>query len=330
MYSGYANTTMRDLLDGLKALTKKHMDGTISTNLKGLKTIKRGLLSSTNTIFPAIAFFPLSETIYGYRNGGLYRVDRSVNIELYVKQPRVGDSGTLLRKMAEYVRMMFDSYYDDWQFINDDGDSTVFSYQPSQITYESNIGSDSILQGAILPYTFSSWEQAPDFTLSTTISENDLRSVGEYLHDKLRVDASLSNIKFFFSHASPPIQVGQGVVSSVVETQLSSTRREAGRDNPTGSIDVLTWTKASPFEGSLDLNLETVEKIKDVIQADQHFGGKCSRSYITFIEYGVNAQSSLYASRINIETWMYDTLPQETVLTEPHDVFVEVEDGSLV
>jgi hypothetical protein len=95
-------------------------------------------------------------------------------------------------------------------------------------------------------------------------------------------------------------------------------------------MDIIVWTKATPFEGSLDLNLETVEKIKDVIQATPTMGNRCTNSYITNIQYGVNNKSNLYTSRIQVETWARQTLPQETTPTEPHDVFVEQSNVSLV
>jgi len=321
MYSGYAETNMRDLLLGLKALTKSHMDGSNSTNLKSVNTIKRGVLSNTNTIYPAISFVPLNEVIGGYRNGGLYRVDRNVNIEVYVKLQRVEDTSKHIQEVCHYVKNMFDGDAEDWHFDNPDEDQTVFSFSPGAIQYEMLTGRDQLIQRATLPYTFSSWEQAPTFTTSSTIGEYDLRSIGEYLYTTLKADSSLSSVKFFFSHSFPPITVGSGVVVSVLENLLESNRREAGRDNPTGYIDVLIWTKASPFEGSLDLNLETVELIKDVIQEDQNFGGRCYRSYINQVQYGINEQASLYASRIMLDTWAYKAITQETT-TASSGVFV--------
>lgn len=329
MYDGYAQTNMRDLLTDLKALTKTHMDGGRSTALKGLKTLKRGVLSNTNTIFPAIAFFPIQEVLYGYRNGGLYRVDRYVNIELYVKQQKVTDSGLYLQELCQDVTDMFDTYYDDWQLENEDEEATVFSFEPSSIQYETTTGNDSVIQGAVMPFTFSSWEQAPTFTVGTTIldgytSENaKLKSIGEYLYTQMKNDSTLTNVKFHFSHATPPTLVGQGVVTSVIENSVEATRREAGRNNPNGQLDVLVWTKASPFEGTLDLNLETVEKLKDVIQAIPTMGNRCTHSFITNIQYGVNTQSNLYTSRIQVETWARQTLATETTPTEPHYTFIE-------
>jgi hypothetical protein len=331
MYDGYAHTDMKTLLYDLKALVKSHMDGSRSTNLKGLKTLKRGVLSATNTIFPAISFFPSQETLSGYRNGGLYRVDRSVNIELYVKQPKPTDSMEYLQELAHYVTDMFEESYDAWQFPNQDGEATIFSYSPLSIQYESLESRDQIIQSAVLPMVFSSWEQAPTFTTYNTITESDLRTIGEYVHDFMRTDAALGGkAKFFFSSAYPPIQVGQGVIVATIENVCDSTRREAGRLNPNSIIEIVVWTKASPFEGALDLNLEVVELIKDTIQANPNLNGKCSRSYFTNIQYGINQQAVLYASKLELETWSYKTMTQDTAPTEPHSVFIEDEDGSLV
>jgi hypothetical protein len=311
MYQGYAATDMKTLLYGMKALTKSHMDGSNSTNLKSVNTLKRGILSNANTIYPAISFIPIQEELKGYRNGGLYRVDRYTNIEVYVKLQRVEDTSKHLQEVCHYIKGMFEDDASDWQFPNSDEDATVFSYSPGAIQYEVISGRDQLIQRATLPYTFSSWEETPTFTTSSTIGQYDLRSIGEYLYTQLKADTTLSEVKFFFSHSFPPITVGSGVVVSVLENLLESNRREAGRDNPTGYLDTMVWTKASPFEGSLDLNLETVELIKDVVQADQHFGGRCFRSYIDRILFGINEQASLYSSRIMIDTWAYKNITQE-------------------
>lgn len=331
MYEGYAHTDMKMLLYDLKALVKSHMDGSRSTNLKGLKTLKRGVLSATNTIFPAVSFFPSQEVLSGYRNGGLYRVDRYVNIELYVKQPKPTDSMEYLQKLAHYFTSMFEESYDAWQFPNQDGEATVFSYNPLSIEYETIENRDQTIQSAVLPMVFSSWEQVPTFTIYPTITGADLRTIGEYVHDYMRTDATLGNkAKFFFSSAYPPIQVGQGVVVATIENTCDSTRREAGRLNPNSIIEIVVWTKASPFEGALDLNLEVVEMIKDLIQINQNMAGKCSRSYFTNIQYGINQQAVLYASKLELETWSYKTMTQDSVPVEPHSVFIEDENGSLV
>lgn len=317
---------MRDLLRSLKALTITHMkNGGRSTNLSAIKTVKIGMLSPANTIFPAITFIPRSERLGGYRNGGVYRVDRQVDIEVYVKLGKVEDSGKHIQETCHHVKNMFDNY-DDWRMPNDDEDDTVWTYSPGTISYDIISDRDTLFQRALLPYTFTSWEQAPTFTTSSTIGQYDLRTIGEYVYSSLLADSTLTNVKMFYSHAAPPVTVGNGIVLSVLENVWESNRREAGRDNPTGYTDVLIWTKASPFVGSLDLNLETVEKVKDVIQADQHMGGRCYNSYISSVQYGVNTDLALYVSRVMLETWSYKNTYQPTVPTEPHEVSIDFMD----
>ncbi len=317
-------TSMRDVLRGLKAITiSNSKTGGRTQNLAGLKTIKIGLLSPQNTIYPALSLIPKFETLYGYRNGGSYRVDRSVDIELYVKLGRVEETGKYLQELCHHTKNMFDSNWEDWRMPNDDGDYTVWNYSPGTINYDIVSDRDILFQRASLPYVFSSWEQAPTFTTSSTIGQYDLRTIGEYIHSILLANSTLSSVKMFYNHATPPIMVGNGVVLSVLENVWESNRRETGRDNPTGYIDILIWTKASPFVGALDLNLETVELVKDVVQADQHMGGKCYRSYISSVQYGINVDLALYVSRIMVETWAYKNTTQETADTEPHSAFVE-------
>ncbi len=319
-------TNFRDLLRDLKALTLTHMkSGGRSTNLSTIKTVKIGILSPANTIFPAVSFMPKTEQLGGYRNGGSYKVARAVDIEVYVKLGKVEDTGKHIQETCHYLKAMFDDY-DDWKFPNDDGEDTVWTYSPGYIAYDIVSDRDTLFQRAVLPYTFTSWEQAPTFTLSSTIGSYDLKNIGEYIYGILKADTTLSDVKMFYSHASPPITVGNGIVLSVLENVWESNRREAGRDNPTGYIDILVWTKASPHISSLDLNLETVEKVKDIIQADQHMGGRCFNSYINSVQFGVNTDLALYVSRIMVETWSYKDTYQETSPTEPHEAFVDFMD----
>ena len=127
----------------------------------------------------------------------------------------------------------------------------------------------------------------------------------------LKSSTEMRKAKFFYSHSYPPIKVGDGVVVSVIENVDERNRREAGRGNPQGQIDILVWTKASPYEGSLDLNLDTLEEIKTVLQRDQHLGGRCFSTQIERIEYGLNAEARLYTSRLSFITNSWQTLAIE-------------------
>jgi len=301
---------MKTLLGDLKELSKDYQNGVKSTNIYGIRTFKIGLLSD-NTVFPALTIIPIAENLSGYRNGGIYRVDREINIEVYVKLGDITSSSKYIQEICHYLLDMFydDDYPDNYKFLNSSDEATVFSFEPGRIEYQTYGERDQLFQRAIIPLVFSSWEAAPTFTKTATITDTDLRSIGEYIYALLRDDSSLSKIKFFYSHGNPPIKVGAGVVASVLENVDQRTRRETGRDNPTGLIDVIVWSKASPFEGALDLNLEQIELIKDVLQEDQNLGGRVYRSNIDRIEYGINFESMLYVSRIMFNTYAYNKIP---------------------
>lgn len=304
-----AATTMWDLLSDIKTLTKNYANGTMAVTLKGMKTFKLGILGS-NTVFPAVAITPRFETHGGYRNGGQFRADRAIDFNVYVKSSTPKGSGKQLQEFCHAIKEMFydESNPDNYKF-NNGSDDTVFSFSPGAIEYNVVEDRGSFLQTAILPFIFSSWETAPTFTKFSTITDTDLRTIGEWIHSTLEADNSLSKVKFFYAHSAPPIKVGNGCVVSVLENSELSTRRESGRDNPTGIIDLMTWTKASPFEGSLELNLGVVELIKDVLQKNQNLGGKAYRSNIDQILFGINQEAFLYSSRIVFNTWAYNTLP---------------------
>jgi len=189
-------------------------------------------------------------------------------------------------------------------------DSTVFHFDPGRIEYGNYQVEDQFIQRAVIPMMFSSWEATPSRTIGTTITDTDVRSIGEYIYDVLRADSNLNMVKFFYSHNEPPIRVGESSVVSVLENVDERTRRETGRDNPTGYIDILVWTKLSPHESYLDFNLETVELVKDSLQAIPTLGNRCYMSHFERCDFGVNANLLLYVSRLKFLTYSYNTLPQ--------------------
>jgi len=297
---------MSSLLTNYKSLLIKYQNNTYGQTLKGVQTFKRGMLGK-NTVFPAISVVPKTEVIDGIRSGGRYKVHREIDIEVVVRLLNIQDTGKYTQELCQSIMdMFFDNSHSDNYEMSD----LCFSFDLGQIRYESFEGDrGKFLQKGTIPMTFKSWETIPTVTNYSTITETDTRNIGEHIYSILEADNLLSKVKFFYSHSFPPIRIGSGIAVCVLETVDEKTRRETSRDNPLGYYDIMVWTKASPHEGSLDLNLETVETIKDVLQKDVFMGGKVSNSRIDRINFGINHSLQLYGSQIRFITQGRDTLP---------------------
>jgi len=76
----------------------------------------------------------------------LYRVDRHVNIDVFIKLQRVEDTGKHTQEICHYIKGMFEDDYDDWKFENEDEDDTVFNISPGLIQYEATMARNQIIQ----------------------------------------------------------------------------------------------------------------------------------------------------------------------------------------
>ena len=305
------STTMKDLLSAYRELLKDYEDDTIDKTIAGIKTFKLGIFGGT-IIYPAIQLMPIYELHGGARSGRQYRVDRLIEASIYVKMSDIKSSSIHLQELSQ---ALLDIFYDtsnpnNYKMTNGDGDDTVWHFSPGSIDYDRFTEGTTIIQMASIPITFTSWETMPSPTLSSSITDTDLRGIGEYIYGQLEAAAGLNEVKFFYNHAFPPVKVGKGAVVTVMEISDERTRRETGRDNPFGYIDIVVWTKGSPYQDYLNYNLDIVEDLKDVVQALPHMGGKTWFSQIERINFGYVDELSLYASQLMLRTQAYNAMPQ--------------------
>lgn len=300
---------MKQILTNLKELAKDYGDGTLGTALKGIKTYKIGVLGQT-IIYPVLDIQPRFETYGGMRSGRVHRIDRNIDFLIYTKSLKLQDTTNQVRELAEaVVEMFYDVSNPNNYKLTSDSTDYVFSFSPGQIQYQVQEEGDQQLQRALVPFVFSSWETGPTVTNYPTITDTGMKTLSEYIYAQLKAASTLTKVKFDYAHMTPTIQVGDGVVICVVDNYDERTRRETGRDNPNYFIDIVVWTKASPYEGTLEYNMDIVELVKDVLQSNPQLGGKAYNSKIDRIEYGINEDMFLYGSRIVFNCQTYNLMP---------------------
>jgi|GEM_PF-7132237 hypothetical protein len=305
-----AYTNMKTLLADLKTLGKSYANGTKGTSLNYIKTWKIGVIPP-KAVYPMVAFVPRYETYGGYRNGGIYRVNRYVDIEVYSLNTTMINTGTIQSICTNTLEMFYDvAQPNNYKMLNDVSEPTVFHFEPGRIEYGNQMIEDQRIQRATIPMIFSSWEATPTTTVGTAVNDTSVKSIGEFIYETLKAETNLKSSKMLYSHNYPPFTIGEGNVISVLENVDERNRRETGRDNPTGYIDIFVWSKLSPHESYLDLNMDVVENIKDALQAIPTLGNRAYRSHFERVDYGVNMQALLYVSRLKFMTYSYNTLPQ--------------------
>ena len=302
---------MKELLENIKSLTKEYMHGEKGYSLKGLKTLKKGLVPD-RYVDPIIVFIPIREELTDFRSGGQYRVNRFVNIEIGTRLSKQDMTSDYVQTLSNaFLEMFYDEDYpDNYQFINRDGNQTVFSLTPGTINYETQEKeSGKWLKMSSIEMVFSCRETLPKRNLVKTLDDTNLKNIGSHVSNLLSTSQDLKYIKFFYSHSVPPIMIGTGVVCTVQEAQDERTKLQTGRDMPIGLIDVTVWTKAAPFEKTLEQNLDSTEDVKNVLLSDPFMGGKCYNSNVEFVTYGIDFQSHLYVSTIRLVVEGTNKLP---------------------
>jgi len=303
-------TNMKNVLTGFKELLKDYSNGSKGTNLKMVRTFKKGIINE-KAVLPAIILFPITEIHRGIRSGGVYRVDRNIDFHIVSKMANLRDSNKFIEELSQTVlNIFYDTNYPNNYQLPVEDEETIFHFEPGSIEYQNFAERDELFQRAIIPMTFSSWEQVPTTTLSKTIDSTNLSSISSYLRDMLDDSQALRNVKVFNNFSFPPVNVGNGAVITIIENVDERNRRETGRDNPAGYIDIFVWTKATPYEPILDFNIDTLENVKDVLQADPNLGGRCYMSNIEKIDFGVNSELMLYLSKVRFNTYTYRNLPK--------------------
>jgi len=248
-------TCMKDLLTNLKELFKDYgNNGSKGTTLSNIKTYKRGVISSTNTVYPVLICMPIREVIIQRRSDHTQIVERTVNVEIYTKSYSPESSERVILDYEDKIRSIFydSSYPNNYKLTEDDGRNTVINFEIER--YELLNDDQDVVQGLIVPIKYYSLEDVSSYEILTQ-SESTTLDIGDQFRTVFKADSDLSNVKFFFNNTIPPIPITSGSAICIKERFSEDRHAWLGRDDEKREFHIYLWTKLSPYEGSLDLHL---------------------------------------------------------------------------
>jgi hypothetical protein len=261
-----------------------------------------------------MVFVPRTERIIKIYNGGKYKIERAVDIVFYTKTFHTKDSLQQAMELAESFKGIFRDSNNETNFnLKDEYErETVYSYTFLPFTFGETEDFDkaTVLQSVVIPSTWRSDEYFPAREVESTLVSTTSKTLGEKVYAKITEAENLKSVKLAYNFTTPPMPVMRGVAVTVMprdETQALG--RFTGHSEGTRVIDIYVWSKASPYEEMLDVNLETVEHIKDILQKNVQMDGMCYNSSIQGVNYGVNEELLLYGSQIIFQTQSYEALP---------------------
>ena len=285
---GYHFTTMKDLLTQVKVLMKA------DASFSGINTWKRGVLPPVPA-FPVIAVLPVLEIFPRIYAGGMYHVERSVNIETWAysldSNQAIESSMDWIEAVKEFIQantkwggQAIDTYLGKWSLGRQERFKTGFA------------------QSCVLPITVLSQEYYPSVTIETTQIEASPKELLDTIIDTVNgyKTTTLAKVQRFYHGTVKGIPVLPAV--GIVEDTENMDHLWAGVESVNRAFQLFVWTKLVDQEGSLDWNLDLTEALKNILQANRNFGGKCIDSNIGTIEYGTMQveNSLLYDSTIRL------------------------------
>ena len=161
-----------------------------------------------------------------------------------------------------------------------------------------------------LVLSFLSYENIPDKRIDAGLIENDESSSGlsklieEVItqhHDTPLFDLSLAEVAQVDRAFHPAIPKYPAITIATPDYEID--RRYAGVDVTIRHYEITVWTKLLDKEVKLDQNLDVVEKLKDLLNIYQGWNGKCMRSILRSVEFGIN---ELPIGKVYRSTIFYD------------------------
>lgn len=302
-----ASTNTKTILTDLKSLAIKYSDGTKGTGLSTIKTFKRGVLGP-NTIFPSMTFSPISESIIGGYNGK-YKLEHRIDTEIFTKSGRQKDAKEKCMELSRTWQNVFrdSSNTDNYQLKDGSGNQTIYNFQigqPEDSVYDLDEGETQLIR-CMIPMGLRSFTDFPSGRIDSDFDTETagIYDVSEQIHTKLKADSDLNYVKFTFGHHQPPFTVGNGVVVSVVDSTENTEKFPTSHHEQERNINILVWSKTSPFERNLDINLETVDHIRDLVFTYPRWSGKGYRSRINGTTFGIDEDRLLYQSIIDFRVY---------------------------
>ena len=298
-------TTMKSLLFDVKRGLMEHNE-----ELSQIKTWKSGLFSRKKLYYPALTVLPVAETYPVEKTGGQYNVQRDIAIEVWNRDVNREKAELEVRTiMGDIVEIVRDRHI--YLARAEDGRDTVFNFTLGRIQFfekDEEIGTN--IARARLPIGMISREWRPfDYKDGDTSSMHE-PDPGEILALMFNVFKSESRngrlqrngIKENHIYIGTDVPFGGlGVYLSMNEIEETRNNTWAGADSNDLGFDIHVWSPGLPEHKYLNMNLKTVESVKDILQERHKWNGRAMSSDILRIDFGIDftKERTFYDSRFS-------------------------------
>ena len=253
-----------------------------NSTISSIKTYKKGVLPPL-PVFPALSVLPISESYnYNYSNGK-YRVNREVNLEIYIKSISLKNAREQLRDLIENVKTILTENYTIEGLVDDLHLRTLDFDDPLSF-------GDSILQRGVITINGFTYENKPSDRLSdSSISEATENQIIDELKDMFityKDDATypLNTIKSLNVQTIAP-QVAFPAVLIAGSLASQRYREYTGLDVLDMTCEISVFTKLVDKDYALYTNLDIAENIKRNLQRVANLNGYLLDPEIERINY---------------------------------------------
>lgn len=279
---------MKDLLTTIKSKLLEYQGTTLST----ISTWKRGVFTP-QTGFPVLALMPVSEEIVSRLSGGEYRVIRNINVEIYSKIIEKN-------KAIEHCESLISAVKDIVQANIDWSDECIDTVMSDEI-YETF---DDKYQTGLLSLACRSTESRATGTTVTSMVEVASDTLVQYIYDTIvgyknpddGRTPTLNEVKNFFRSYEYPIYRMPSV--TLLQIGLTRERKWAGQDYPRREFKLIVQTPLHEKETNLDLNIDIIEKLKDIIQKNYRWNTYAWNTDIDRIDFFTEDKFPSYRTEI--------------------------------
>lgn len=302
------STNMKTLLTAIK--TRLQTYSQTGETLASIKTWKRGILPPL-PVFPALVLLPVQELFHRVMSGGTYWVDRIVEIRVYQKSYQatkhsVADAMDLMNALKDIIRTEYQWVHGSVEQCADTlfGDEDIGDWEPFR---------NAFVQRSSMRITCRSQEAYPTQTVTTTLSDVAFRPFIDNVYATLQgyQATTLSAVKTMEEHTIVPIPATRFPAIAVNGETEQLVHEPTSVDTANRNMTIRVWTHLLDKESLLDANLDIVEAVKDILQINYAFGGRCRNSEIQGIRYGQAGEEKqmLYESVLSLSCEGVDVLP---------------------
>lgn len=300
-------TTIKDLLALVRTLLVANTGS--GTTLSGIKQVKRGVLPP-KPIYDLITIVPVEEQYVSYRASRRAIVAREIGVHVLIKDLR-GKKG--IYTAEQYIDAVFEILRTNYSLPDGGGEAKTRRVTFGEIDFSSDETNQGVVHDALLPVTYESHETLPYPTLTSAQVDNPSgNSLTKAVFDTLKAlqVTTLSSFKEFSRGNFGPRGLFPLLVVDVADE--SQGNLWDGVDDVNTGITVSLYSKIQgAADSTLTNHLNLLEPVKDGLQTDIHWGGRCSRSEISGINFttALKNNEQLYETNLTLSTRGKDNSP---------------------